>query len=137
MEFNEATGLIQAISESLKSDPDQFHITLRVIGQQITSHGGTGLSITATGGGPKSTTVGQVVSMDGTNIEIAKGKADQAMAEQINALIHSLETISNELSSSEPDRAKIKQIFDSLKDTWVPGIIIGVLSNILSAALGI
>jgi hypothetical protein len=137
MELLEAATIVEAIADSLKSDPNQFYISISAIGQQITSHGGTGLVITATGGGPGSKTVGQVVSMDGTNFEIARGKADQAMAEQINALVNSLETVAKELSSSEPDKSKIKQIFDTLTGTWVPGIIIGVLSNVLSASIGI
>ena len=79
MESREAADIVQAISDSLRSDPEQFHISIKVVGQQITSHGGTGLKITATGAGPESTTVGQIVSMDGTHIEISPDKAHQAM----------------------------------------------------------
>jgi len=137
MELTQAADIVQTISESLKSNPDQFHININVTGQQITSHGGTGLEITATGGGPKSTTVGQIVSMDGAQIEILRGKANQAMTEQITALINSLDEISKELRSSRLDKSRIQHLIDSLRGTWVPGVIIGVLSNILSSAIGI
>ncbi len=137
MELTQAADIVQTISESLKSNPDQFHININVTGQQITSHGGTGLKITATGGGPKSTTVGQIVSMGGAKIEILRGKAIQAMTEQINALINSLDEISEELRSSSPDKSKIQNLIDSLKGTWVPGVNIGVLSNIISSVIGI
>ena len=137
MELTQAADIVQTISESLKSNPDQFHINITVTGQQITSHGGTGLKINATGGGPKSTTVGQIVSMDGAQIEILRGKANQAMTEQVTALINSLDVISEELRSSSPDKSIIQHRIDSLRGTWVPGVISGVLSNILSSAIGI
>ena len=137
MEPREAAEVIQAMIDSLRSEPDQLHISINVSGQQITSHGGTGLSITATGGGPGSTTVGQVVTMDGSHIEISRGKADQAMRDQLTALINSLEEITAELRSPRPDRSRIQKVLDSLKGTWVPGLIIGVMSNALSSAIGI
>ena len=137
MELTQAADIVQTISESLKSNPDQFHINITVTGQQITSHGGTGLKIDATGGGPKSTTVGQIVSMDGAQIEILRGKANQAMTEKITALINSLDVISEEFRSSSPDKSIIQHRIDSLRGTWVPGVISGVLSNILSSAIGI
>jgi hypothetical protein len=137
VEPREAADIIQAIGDSLRSDPHQFQISVRVSGQTITSHGGTGLSITASGGGPGSTTVGQVVSVDGTQIEIAQDKAVQAMTDQVAALIDSLDEIAAELRSPSPDKSRIQRIFDSLRDTWVPGLILGVLSNALSGAIGL
>ena len=59
------------------------------------------------------------------------------MTEQITALINSLDVISEELRSSSPDKSIIQHLIDSLRGTWVPGVIIGVLSNILSSAIGI
>jgi hypothetical protein len=133
----EAADIAQTIADSLKSDPHQFSISVRVIGQQITSHGGTGLSITATGGGPGSKTIGQSISMDGGRVEVLRGNAEQAMKDQIAALARSIEAIAIELRLDAPDKSKIKQVLDSLTGTWVPGLIIGVLSNAVSAAVGI
>ena len=137
MESREAAGIVQAMSDSLRSDPHQFHIRINVVGQKITSHGGTGLKITATGGGPGSTTVGQVVSIDGTQIQISRDQADEAMRRQVTALADSLDAIAAELRPASPDKSRIQHIFNSLKDTWVPGLIIGVLSNVLSSAIGL
>jgi hypothetical protein len=75
--------------------------------------------------------------MDGTQIEISRGRADEAMRTQVAALVNSLDGIATELRSRNPDRSRIQQVFDSLKGTWVPGIIIGVLSNVLSGAVGL
>jgi len=137
VESREAAGIVQAISDSLRSDPHQFHIRINVASQNITSHGGTGLKITALGGGPKSTTVGQIVSMDGAQIQISRDQADQAMTEQVTSLVNSLDAIAAELRSPSPDKSSIQRIFDSLKGTWVPGLIIGVLSYALSRAIGL
>jgi hypothetical protein len=137
VEPREAADIIQAISDSLRSDPHQFQISVRVSGQTIASHGGTGLSITASGGGPGSTTVGQMVSMGGAQIQIARHQADQAMTQQVAALIDSLDAIAAELRSPSPEKSRIERILDSLKDTWVPGLILGVLSNALSSAIGL
>ena len=137
MESREAAGIVQAISDSLRSDPDQFQISINVVGQEITCYGGTGLEISATGGGPGSTTVGQVVSVEGTQIQISRDQAEQAMTERVTALVNSLDAIAAELRSPSPDKSSIQRIFDSLKDTWVPGLIIGVLSNVLSSAIGL
>lgn len=137
MESREAADIVQAISDSLRSDPGQFHIRINIVGQKISSHGGTGLKITATGGGPESTTVGQIVSLDGTHMEISRDQVDQAMAQQVTALINSLDAIAAELRAASPDKSKIQHILDSLKDTWVPGLIMGVLSNALSSAIGL
>ena len=137
MNPKEAADIAQTIADSLKSDPDQFSISVSVVGQQITSHGGVGLSITATGGEPGSRTIGQSISIDGGQMEILRGNADQAMKEQIAALARSIEGIAGELRHDAPDRSKIRQVLDSFTGTWVPGLIIGVLSNAVSAAIGI
>ncbi len=65
MEIEEAVSIIEEMIQSLKNNPNQFHININVTGQHITSHGGTGLSITTTGGGPGSTTIGEIVSARG------------------------------------------------------------------------
>lgn len=136
MEPIEAADIVQAISDSLRSDPSQFHISVSVVGQNITSYGGTGLKIIATGGGPQSTTVGQIVSMDRAQIQVSRDQADQAWTDQVTALVNSLDAIAAELRSPNPDKPRIQRIFHSLKDTWVPGVVIGVLSNVLSGAIG-
>ena len=137
MDSTEAAEIVQAIRDSLRSHPHQFHIRISAVGQEITSYGGTGLSITAIGGGPGSKTVGQTVSVDGTQIQISPDQADHAMTEQVTALVNSLDAIAAELRSPSPDKSRIQRVFDSLEGTWVPGLIIGVLSNVLSSAIGL
>lgn len=137
MELREAADIVQAMSDSLRSDPDQLHIRIDVAGQSVTSYGGTGVSVTARGGGPGSTTVGQAISVDRAQIRILRGQADEAMRTRLSALADSLDEIAADLRSPRPDASRIQHILDSLKGTWVPDLIIGVLSNVISGAIGL
>ena len=137
MKTDEAVKIIKSIINSIKESPDQFKIHVSVTGQSIVSHGGTGLQITATGGGPNSTTIGQQVSVKSGDVEISNQKAAKALDEQFTALVNSLESICQEIQKDNPDTNIVTSIYQSLKNTWVPGIIISVLGNVLSMALGI
>ena len=133
----EAAGLVDAIADSIRTDPGQFHLELKVIGQSIVSHGGIGMAMSVTGGGPGSKTIGNKVSVGPASVEIARSQAGQAMDQQAVALLEQLATISAELRKPEPDRGLLRSTLASLKNTWVPGVIIGVLGNLLSKAVGI
>jgi hypothetical protein len=139
MDRNEARQLVKAIKESITSDPGQFNIAIavNVTGQKIVSHGGTGLHIQATGGGPGSTTVGQQVSVDGSHIEIGRQHGLAAMGQQLQALADALDTIIVQLEAETPDKSIVSRAYTSLKDTWVPGVITSVLGCVLSRAIGL
>jgi len=137
MEIKEAITILESLAQSLIDNPSQFHITVNVTGQKITSHGGTGLSITATGGGISSTTIGQVVSSDGSQIEISQKRGQQAMNDQFNALLQTLTQIIDQLKEPSPDKGVISRLFESLKNTWVPGVIISVVGSVLTSAIGL
>jgi hypothetical protein len=137
MEINEAVVILESLTQSLRDNPSQFHITVNVTGQKITSHGGTGLSITATGGGIGSTTIGQTVSLDGAGIEISQGRGKQAMNDQFNALIQTLTQIIDQLREPSPDRGIISRLYESLRNTWVPGVITSVVGSVLAGAIGL
>jgi len=133
----EAAELIRGIASSIANNPSQFHISVNVTGQQVTSHGGVGLSITAVGGAPGSTTVGQSVSLGGAQVTIAQERGREAMGQQFQALIISLNTIASQLESNPPDKRTIERIYRSLLNTWVPGVITSVVGNVLSKAIGL
>jgi hypothetical protein len=140
MNRTEAAKVIDEIINSLKDNPSQFQLQLSInaIGQQVTSHGGTGMNISVTGGGPGSTTIGNEVLVDSTSsVKIAQQRGVQAMNEQFTALLTTLNTISDQLKTHAPDKSLIQRLTASLKNTWVPGVIVGVVSNVVSAALGI
>ena len=137
MNANEAADIIDAMAASLRNQPQQFNISIKVTGQSIVSHGGTGMSISVSGGGPGSTTTGNKVSISDAQVELAQQQGTQAMEEQVEALLASLAGLSKEFRSSKPNTTLIKQAIHSLRDTWVPGVIIGVLGNIASKTFGV
>jgi hypothetical protein len=139
MTRTEAADLIETIIASLKDNPNQFTLSIKVVGQQITaSGGGTGLQVTAVGGGPGSTTIGNQVSMAGAQIQITPQQhAHAAFDQQARALVETLQTIATQLRAPTPDQSVIQRAMGSLKNTWVPGVIIGVVGNVVSKALGV
>ena len=137
MKIEEAVNIIEEIIQSLKNNPSQFHISINITGQKITSHGGTGLIITATGGGPGSTTIGQKVSVDGADVQISQNRGRQAMNAQFNALLQTLHEINEQLQSLSPDKNVITQLYNSLKNTWVPGVIVSIVGSLLKKTIGL
>ncbi|QIL89607.1 hypothetical protein GNX18_07460 [Microbulbifer sp. SH-1] len=133
----DAQAIVESLIDSICDSPDQFHIHVKVVGQSITSNGGIGQVVTATGGGPGSTTIGQQVSVSSGDVTLANQKANRALDEQFGALVQSLNTIKEQLASSSTDVGLVEQVYTSLKNTWVPGLIISVLGTALSASLGI
>lgn len=137
MHTSDAADLIDTIIASIKNDPAQFHLEINVIGQQVTSYGGTGMNVSVTGGGPGSFTVGNQVSMSGAKVDIASKQGIHGFEQQRNQLLQALGEISRQLRSTTPDKSIIECILSSLKNTWVPGVIIGVVGNAVSKAIGL
>lgn len=135
MEIEEAVNIIEEMIQSLKNNPNQFHIIVKATGQQITSHGGIGLSITATGGGPGSTTIGQKVSVSGADVRILQESGGQAMNAQFNALLQTLHKIAEQLQSSSLNKGVISKLYNSLKNTWVPDIIVSIVGLLLKRVI--
>ena len=132
METCDAIQVIDAIRQSIVREPSQFKITVNVTGQTIESHGGTGLSITAIGGGIGSTTIGQKVSLDGVQIKIARAKGMEAMDHEMQKVAKTLDTITAQLESGTPDKSVITGVYKNLMNSWVPGVITSVLGSVLA-----
>jgi hypothetical protein len=137
MNTTEAAELIEVIIGAITSNPSQFHLSINVTGQQVTSHGGTGLHVSVTGGGIGSTTIGNQVSMSDASVQISQQQGIQAVNEQMNALLNTLREIASQLRSQSPNKSLVQQLVNSLKSSWVPGVIVGVVGNAVSKALGI
>ena len=139
MNQNEAASLLQAIADSISKNPGQFRFEVKTIGTSATAiGGGVGLSVTATGGGPGSHTIGYQSQVTGANIQIAqKEAADELIQREMALLVTQIQTIADELRKQSPNHDAIRKIYDSLKNTWVPGVIISVIGNVLTMALGI
>ena len=133
MEILEAAELIEAIAGSIRENPSQFHFEISVIGTQATSiGGGTGLSVQARGSGPGSTTIGYQSTISGANIQIAHKAANDAIRQEMSALVQALNNLASELRSSSPDKKRISVILDSLKQSWIPNVVTSVVANIIT-----
>ena len=99
------------------------------------SNGSTGMIVSAQGGGAGSKTIGLNVSLDNNKVQIAKKTADVALSQQMNQLYNTLNDIAEKLNTE--DKSVIESMYNSLKNTWVPGVITSVLGNILSLVIGI
>lgn len=129
---NEAAALIvDALTKSLKECPDQFVIQMKVVGQAVSvTNGGIGQINSAYGGAPGSTAIGNKVVVDGSSVEIARGRANEAMTEQIKSLITALEQVSSELKKEKPNQGIIKGVLDTLAGSWVPPMVAAVISSL-------
>jgi hypothetical protein len=131
----EAAAVIQAMSQSLVSQPGQFNIQVNTTGQHVVSQGGVGLNITAIGGGAGSTTLGQKVSAQAGTVQIQQGT--RAFDTQLQTLVETLNKIAAELDTPSPDSGRIHKLYKSLLGAWVPGVITSVIGNVLQRALGL
>jgi len=136
MEKETASQIIKNIAEAIKNDPAQFHFNVNISGMNVRASGGsTGMIVSATGGGPGSQTTGLHVSMNNHDIEIANQTANAALSQQMTQLYDTLNEIAEKLGTEEKD--VIENLYNSLKNTWVPGVVTSVVGNVLSLALGI
>ena len=137
MEKQTAAQLIKIIAEAIKNDPAQFHFDLNISGMSISAKdNSTGMIVSATGGAPGSKTIGLNVSMNSNyNVEIVKKTANTALSQQVTQLYNTLNELAEKLENG--DKSGIEKLYNSLKNTWVPGVITSVVGNVLSLALGI
>lgn len=136
-----ASQIIKAIAESIKQDPAQFHFKVNITGMNVSaSEGSTGMIVSAQGGGAGSKTIGLNVSLDNQKVQIAKKTADAALSQQMTQLYNTLNDIAEKLNTEKlntEDKSAIENMYNSLKNTWVPGVITSIVGNILSLVIGI
>lgn len=135
MTRTEAAEIVELIAKSLNDNPGQFNLSVNLTGQQITSYGGTGLQVTAMGGGPGSNTIGQQVSVSGADLRIEQSKAE--FREEVVSVVSTMMQLAEKLREETPDSSQIQESLQSLKKTWIPGVIIGVIGNVVTKALGL
>jgi len=138
MELSEAAELIDGMAKSIREKPSQFHFEIEISGTKATAiGGGVGLSVQARGGGPGSTTIGYQSTLSGASIEIAQKAANDAIRQEMSALVDVLGNLVAELRSASPNKKRITVILDSLKQSWIPNLITSVVANIITkTALG-
>jgi len=138
MESSEARAIVRSMIEELRDNPSQFHFEVNVSGVRATSHGGgTGLHVSATGGGPGSTTIGMQASVNSTDVEIAHGHANEAVLAQLNEILGTLTKMEAELGKSSPDGGSLRAMLERLSTSVLPSMITKALRAVLQRVDGI
>ena len=111
MNKNEAATLVDALAESLRTNPRQFNVQVNV----------TGYRSTAVGGGTGSTigtyVAGQLnVSVDSGQVEIVLNAANAGAEKAVLEAVEVLHKIALELRASRPSRSKLKSHAARLRD---------------------
>ena len=135
MKPSEAASIISALAESLRSEPDQFAISVIVVGQQITSQGGTGLLLNVTGG-LGGATIGQQVSASAGSASIEQGVASKAVQARLEEIAAGLDEIAGALNAQTPNAVHIQARAKALSAKWLPGVVQSVVANVLTMAFG-
>ncbi|WP_416425386.1 hypothetical protein RAM80_06400 [Pseudomonas sp. App30] len=131
MEKSEAVSIIESLIHSLKTEPGQFNIELKVVGQTVSvTNGGIGQINAVTGGAAGSTTIGNKVVVDGSSVEIARARAGQALDAQMSGLVDALEKVAAEFRSEKPDKGVIQSVIKAIGESWVPPLITGVVKTV-------
>ena len=137
MDTRDAADIIDGIVKSLTDNPNQFQYRIDVIGQSVVSNGGTGYIVNTMGGGPGSTTIGNQVTMSDASIKVSQMRASEYVSQEVSQLLLDLSRISAQLRSPTPDKSAIQRLFESLKKSWLPGVIVGVVSTAVSKSIGL
>jgi uncharacterized FlaG/YvyC family protein len=135
MKAEEAAKIIDSMSESLRTVPNQFQFEIHITGLNIdVKNGATGLISSPIGGGPGSTTIGTNISLNDAQVKVVQKRVTEAMKEEIQTLIDKMNELAKELRAEEPDKSKISKIYESLKDLLLVGIV-PIIKDVLAAVL--
>jgi len=64
-------------------------------------------------------------------------RAIKYMSQEVSQLLSDLSRISAQLRSPIPDKSAIQRLLESVKRTWLPAVIVGVVSNAVSKSIGL
>jgi hypothetical protein len=125
---------IDAAIQSLKRQPNQ-NMQLSCAGVQSTVNGpGTGISITATGGGVGSTTTGMIVSMSGAQCTATAGAASSALSQQA---VQQLSDLKTSLEEPTVDKPTVLSKLAELGKTYIAPASLAILEALIRKKLGL
>jgi len=127
MNKEEFIGIVESITQSLKENPNQFHVNIDISALRVTSSGrSTGISSTVYRG----TGINVRAEVGKGDIKIAQGIANQEFKKRLDKLVESLEKIKTEAKKDKPDKNRMRGLIDGLKPYGV-AIVGAVLSKLL------
>ena len=126
------TAIDEAIL-SLSTKPNQFSLSVSATGLNVvhSGSGGTGLSVTATGGGPGSQTTDLNITMDSHDIQIVQQTATKALVSESEKTIQILRDLKQALIGEIVDNSAVDSLLTNLKDTYVPPIISSIIGKLV------
>lgn len=132
---------IDAAIKSLRETPNQFSLAVNVTGVSVSNSGGVGLQVTATGGGPGSTTTGMIVDSTaaGQQITIARQNADEALKQEADKAIRLLTEIKTLLQKppAQVEKPKVASKLGELAKTYVAPVMLSIIEALIKARLGL
>ena len=129
---------IDAAVQSLRQQPNQFNLQITAIGAMgVANNGGTGISVTATGGGPNSTTTGMVARVDSGQINIARANADAVLKQQAEQAIQLLNDIKASLQAKTVDKPSVMSKLAQLGQTYIAPVVQTVIAALIQKKLGL
>lgn len=135
MNKEEFIEIVEKMIQSLKENPNQFHVNINIstTGLRVESSGGsTGISSTVYGG----TGISARAEAGKGDIEITQGIANHEFKKRLDKLIESLEKIKTEVKREKPDKNRIRSLVDELRP-YGPAIVGAVLNKILDLVVKI
>jgi len=135
MNASEASGLIEAIADSLEREPDQFYLDLRVnvIEPDARNSGfASGSDVTGIKKDHEPATVRSLATRESSDVKIARAATDMVERASVFDLADRLRQMALELRATVPDQARVDTLFQSIEQSWAPDVIISVISKLLS-----
>ena len=137
MNHTDAVKIIEAILTSMRENASQFNFNVNVTTVGAMGVGGPGgPGIVAVANGPGS--VGFSASASSPTqmqIQIAEQRANQELNAQFANIQQTLESMLAELKGQTLDRAKADSLMGQIKNTWLPNVLGGVISTVISGVL--
>ena len=130
-------SVIDEAIDSLSQQPNQFALSINITGTTAMAQGGgTGLSVTAVGGGPGSSTIGFQSSIDGAQIQAAQSAVNNHLISEADKAIQILRDLKTSLSSKNPEGDKVSSLLSNLKESYLPPIVTSIIVKLISFYLG-
>ena len=137
MQATEAAQVIDEMIKSLRANPGQFNINVRVVTAGAVGIGGSGgpgiVGIAQGGGVGVSASAGAPSQM---TVEIARQQGQRELSAQLGQMLTTLEEIRNELLQPKPSKSRIQNFLDSLSSKWLPEAIISVVTKLITSSIG-
>lgn len=136
MKTTEAAELVEVILESMRRNPAQFvfHVEVTTVGA-IGVGGPGGHGIVGIANGPGVGVYASASAPTTMQIQISERAANEELNVQFQAAQRALEAIVQELRAQTMSAEKRDSFVAQLKSTWLPNVLVSLVTAILSGAI--